>query len=92
MSKRASWPAGRLSPTKYYLSDIDAKVTIIRRHHPLQGLELEVLSAGRATVVVRLAGGSAMKLPRRWTDADGLGPRDAPASVRSSACVASGSC
>jgi hypothetical protein len=80
ISNAASWPTGRLSPTKYYLSDIAAKVTVIRRHHPLQGHELEVLSAGKATVVVRLADGSAMKLPRRWTDADGMGPCDAPAS------------
>jgi len=44
---------------------------VIRRHHPLQGQSLEVLSAGKTHVVVRLADGSSMKFPRRWTDADG---------------------
>jgi len=62
---------GRLSPTKYYLSDLSSEITVIRRHHPLEGGRLEVLSATKACVVVRLADGSSLKLPRRWTDADG---------------------
>ena len=65
-------PRGRVSQTKYFLSNVPAKITVIRRHHPLQGRELEVLSAGKADLVVRLADGSSMKLPRRWTDADGM--------------------
>ena len=62
---------GRLSQTKYYLSDCPSTITVIRRHHPLAGQRLEVLSAGKACVVARLADGSSLKLPRRWTDADG---------------------
>ena len=60
-----------MSPTKYYLSNSPAQITVVRRHHPLQGRMLEVQSAGKAMLVVRLADGSAMKLPRCWTDADG---------------------
>ena len=30
-----------------------------------------VLSAGRTTLAVRLTGGCSLKIPRRWTDADG---------------------
>ena len=62
---------GRLSQTKYYLSSVPSKIAVIRRHHPLQGRELEVVSGGKASIVVRLADGSSMKLPREWTDADG---------------------
>ena len=67
---------GRLSQTKYYLSYSPATITIIRRHHPLEGRHLDVLSAGRATVVVSLTDGSSLKLPRRWTDADGIACTD----------------
>jgi len=70
-SNAGSWPMGRLSQTKYFLSNFPSTVTVIRRHHPLQGQPLEGLSAGKAHVVVRLADGSSMKFPRRWTDADG---------------------
>ncbi len=55
-----------------YLSTIPAKITIIRRHHPLEGQQLDVRSAGGSTVVVRLTDGSSLKIPRHWTDADGL--------------------
>ncbi len=78
--RAACWRTGKLSQTTYYLSAIAAKVTVTRRHHPLQGRELEVWSAAKATLVVRLADGSAMKLPRRWTDADGMGQCEAPVS------------
>ena len=71
ISNAASSPTGRLSQTKYYLSSVPSKITVIRRHHPLQGRELEVLSGGKVSIVVRLADGSSMKLPREWTDADG---------------------
>ncbi len=63
---------GRLSQTKYYLSDFSSKTTIIRRHHPINGQELELLSVGKTTVVVRLRDGSSMKILRRWTDVDGV--------------------
>ena len=44
---------------------------MIRRHHPLVSQDLEVLSATKTAVVVRLLNGSSMKIPRQWTDADG---------------------
>ena len=44
---------------------------MIRRHHPLLDQDLEVLSANRSVVVVRLANSSSLKIPRPWTDADG---------------------
>jgi len=65
------WLTGRVSQTKYYLSNFPSKITVIRRHHPLHGRELEVLSAGKVCIVVRLGDGSTAKIPRRWTDADG---------------------
>ena len=44
----------------------------MRRHHPLRGRELEVLiQQGKTLLVVRLPDGSAMRMPRAWTDADG---------------------
>ncbi len=62
---------GRLPQTKYYLSDFPSKITVTRRHHPLKGQAPELLSVGKAWVVVRLGDGSSLKLPRGWTDADG---------------------
>ncbi|MBI2322138.1 MAG: hypothetical protein HYU88_08645 [Chloroflexi bacterium] len=45
---------------------------ITRRHHPLRDRELEVLiQQGKTLLVVRLPDGSAMRMPRAWTDADG---------------------
>jgi hypothetical protein len=51
-------------------------VRVTRRHHPLYDQELEVLNADKQVVVVRLADGSPMKMPRAWTDADGAGPAE----------------
>jgi len=61
---------GRLSPTKYYLSNLQTTLTIIRRHHPLEGQELDLLSATKNWAVVRLPDGSSLKILRVWTDAD----------------------
>jgi hypothetical protein len=63
---------GRLSQTKYYLSNFSSTTTITRRHHPLNGQELDLLSVGKTTVVVRLSDGSTMKILRWWTDVDGV--------------------
>jgi hypothetical protein len=71
VSVRRSGELDRASQTKYFLSNFSSKITVIRRHHPLRGQELEVLSAGKVWVVVHLGDGSAAKIPRRWTDADG---------------------
>ena len=47
---------------------------VTRRHHPLRGRELDVLiQQGKTLLVVRLPDGSAMRIPRAWTDADGGG-------------------
>ena len=62
---------GTLSQTKYILQYSPAHVKVTRRHHPLYNQELEVLNADKVTLTVRLADGSAMKIPRAWTDADG---------------------
>ena len=42
-----------------------------RRHHPLHGQELEVLTHRKRHIVVRSPDGLSMKLPRSWTDVDG---------------------
>ncbi len=62
---------GRLSQTKYILHNIEPRIRVIRRHHPLVSQDLEVLSASKTAVVVRLLNGSSLKVPRQWTDADG---------------------
>lgn len=46
-------------------------MTVTRRYHPLHGQQLAVVSGSRKQVVVRLADGTAMRMPRSWTDADG---------------------
>ena len=43
----------------------------MRRHHPLEGQVLEILRGGHRDLLVQLGDGSAIRLPRSWTDADG---------------------
>ncbi len=62
---------GRLSHTKYILKDIQSRVKVTRRYHPLLNQELEVLKADKSIVFVRMSDGSALKIPRGWTNADG---------------------
>ncbi len=45
-----------------------------RRHHPLEGQLLDVMSEGPAQIVARVGDGTPMRLPRGWTDADGPQP------------------
>ena len=45
---------------------------LIRKHHPLEGQLLEVIKGGPVQLVVRLSDGTAMRLPRSWTDIDGV--------------------
>jgi len=66
-----SWLAGSLSSTKYKLKRTPERVTITRLHHPLAGQQLDVLMEGVEYLVVQLRDGTPMRLPRRWTDADG---------------------
>jgi hypothetical protein len=55
---------------------------ITRRHHPVRGQTFEVLRGGRRTLVVRGPEGRVMRLPRSWTDADGVVPEhDSEGSV-----------
>lgn len=71
---------GRGSQTEYVGSSSLASVTITRRHHPFEGKSFEVVKPGPKQIVVRLEDGSAIRIPRSWTDADG--PRaDAPERV-----------
>jgi hypothetical protein len=57
---------GKLSRTKYILQNSSPYVKVTRRHHPLYNQELEVLNADKQTLVLRLADGSPMKMPRAW--------------------------
>jgi hypothetical protein len=45
-------------------------VTVTRRHHPLYGQALELLTRGRTQLVVRLCDGTSMRLPCTWTDVE----------------------
>jgi hypothetical protein len=49
-------------------------VRVTRRHHPLEGQLVEVVTGGPTQIVVRLEDGTTMRLPRAWTDADGASP------------------
>ena len=60
-----------MSHTKYDLHDFPERVTVTRPHHPLLNQHLEVLRPGGQWLVVRLPDGTAMKIRRDWTDADG---------------------
>jgi hypothetical protein len=60
--------------TTYYhsISPTPPTVKVTRRHHPLLGQACEVLQGGPGHLIVRVEGGAVMRLPRTWTDADGL--------------------
>lgn len=60
--------------SEYSRRDAPTTVTLTRRHHPLEGHVLEVMMRGRTQIVVRLRDGTVMRLPRAWTDADGIAP------------------
>ena len=69
----ANTQKGVLSQTEYIRKDCPTHIRVTRRHHPLHGQELEVLTHGKRHVVVRSPDGLSMKLPRSWTDTDGVG-------------------
>ena len=53
-----------------------------RRHHPLEGQVFEILKGGQKDLLVQLGDGSAIRLPRSWTDADGAPvPQPLPATL-----------
>ncbi len=45
---------------------------VVRRHHPLDGRQLEVVSGGKTMLVVRHPDTLTMRILRAWTDADGV--------------------
>jgi hypothetical protein len=49
-------------------------VRIIRRHHPLEGIELDVVRGGRSELLVRHPDSLTMRIPRAWTNADAASP------------------
>ena len=60
------------------------RVTVIRAHHPFVGQEFLVVREGREFLLLELADRSRIRLPRNWTDADGLAatsPGSGPAVV-----------
>jgi hypothetical protein len=65
---------GTSSHNRYYhcVTPTPSRVRITRRHDPLQGLALEVFHTGPRELVVRAPDGFSMRLPRAWTDADGV--------------------
>ncbi len=73
-----SWPTGKQQHTKYSRSSTPSDVTVTRRHHPLLGQRLNVVSGGASAIVVRIADGTTMRIPRVWTDADGASPHESP--------------
>ena len=45
---------------------------ITRHAHPLRGREFDVVIDGNKCIAIRLEDGTSMRIPRAWTDADGL--------------------
>ncbi len=73
---------GALSLTKYHLKNSPTKVTVTRRHHPLQGQRFDVLFEGKVNLTIKLPNGSSMRILRSWTDADGSSGRAVPSGER----------
>jgi len=71
------WNRGRQSRTKYIIRNAPERVTITRRHHPLQGQSFEVLMEGKQHLTVALSDGTSMRILRQWTNADGIDASDA---------------
>jgi hypothetical protein len=76
----AIFAMGKQQHTKYSRSSTPSDVTVTRRHHPLLGHRLEVVSGGASAIVVRIADGTTMRIPRAWTDAEGA-PAHEPAET-----------
>ena len=66
---------GRSQTEQYPLSaPAPDRVLVTRRHHPLEGQELDVVRGGRSELTVRNPDSATMRIPRAWTDADGVMP------------------
>jgi hypothetical protein len=72
---------GKQQHTTYSRYYTPSDVTVTRRHHPLLGQRLEVAVGGASAVVVRIADGTTMRIPRTWTDADGAPPHEPVESI-----------
>ena len=59
---------GRASHTTQYHPCTAEQVTVIRRYHPLDGKQLEVVHQLKHSVIVDLPDGTRLKLPNTWTD------------------------
>jgi len=70
---------GRLSHTRYdhRFPSTPPEIRITRRHHPLQGQTFTVVRDGPRELVIRAVDGVVMRVPRAWTDADGVTVTDA---------------
>ncbi len=68
----ASWSEGTGRQTKYVSKSLPSEVTITRRHHPALGKTFAVVRGGSNQLVIRLDDDSTMRVPRSWTDADGV--------------------
>ena len=65
---------GRQHHNRYYhfTTPTPPKVKITRRHHPALGQTFEVLRGGPRQLVLRGPQGLVVRVPRSWTDADGV--------------------
>ena len=61
---------GSRSQTKY-----NREISVTRAHHPLAGKIFEVIQPAGIAVTIILPDGSRIKIPRQWTDIDGVTPR-----------------
>lgn len=70
----ASSNTGGPSHTRYdhLFPSTPSEVRITRRHHPLEGQAFAVVRGGPREFVIRAVDGVVMRLPRAWTDADGV--------------------
>jgi Family of unknown function (DUF5372) len=74
-----SEPTGSPLHTRYdhLFPSTPSVVRITRRHHPLEGQTFAVVRDGPRELVIRAVGDVVMRVPRAWTDADGVTPADA---------------
>ena len=54
--------------TKYNHQHLENDVEVTRRHHPLAGQRFQVLRTAANFVVLQLADGSRVKMPKNWTN------------------------
>jgi hypothetical protein len=72
ISRAGTSVEGQPSHTQYNSCSTIAEVRITRRHHPLEGQRVAILMAGPEKVIARIGDGTTMRIPRGWTDIDGV--------------------